>query len=69
MKAKSQILNIPGLRYIPDFIVEAEIANERKLTAPLMMQKQPPNNNATDIYEYSRMIQSAAILHPVFLRD
>lgn len=43
-----------GLRLLRVTMDKHEIANERKLSAPLMMQKQPPNNDASDFYEYSK---------------
>ena len=34
-----------------------EIAADNKLTEPLLMQRSPPNNDKTDIYQYSKSDQ------------
>lgn len=35
-------------------LMKHEIARERKMSEPLLFQKQPPNNNESDLYTYSR---------------
>jgi hypothetical protein len=41
-----------------------EIAAERKLTEPPLMQRSPPNNDKTDIYQYSKSGQQRAHIMP-----
>jgi hypothetical protein len=38
-----------------------QIASDRQLAAPLQLQRQPPKNDQSDLYEYSQTIRSAPI--------
>lgn len=41
-----------------------QIAHDRKLDAPLQLQKQPPNNDQTDLYEYDKADPKRAHIMP-----
>jgi hypothetical protein len=55
------------LRLVRVSLEKHEVASDRKLDAPLQLQRVPPNNDHTDLYEYSKGDPQRAHIMPTRL--